>query len=134
MSEFKYRFWVDDKMILPDDPSNDFVILPNGLIQKWNKSKACLEPAPGVIAMPYAGPTDQIGTEICEADIFSFGINMVGEVFYKKETASFLVRFSPPKNDAYLTFFLQMNGKPKIIGNSYQNPELKKLIEKNDAR
>ncbi len=129
MSEFKYRFWVDGKMVLPNDPVNDFVILPNGSIQKWNKSKGCLEPAPGVIALLYAGPTDESGTEICEADIFSFGKNMVGEVFYKKETASFLVRFAAPKNDASLTFFLQMNGKPKIIGNSFQNPELKKLIE-----
>ena len=133
MSEFKYRFWVDGKIILPNDPANDFIILPTGTIQRWNKNLGCLVPASGAIALLYAGPTDANGTEVCESDFLSFAGNKVGEVFYKKQTGSFQVRFAAPKNDATLTFFLQMNSDAKIIGDSYQNPELKRLIEKNDA-
>ena len=136
MSELKYRFWVEGKILLPDDPANDFLVLPNGLIRRWNKSKGCLDPVAGAIALLYAGPTDQAGLEIGEADILNYGENKHGEVFYNKQTGSFLVRFAPPKNEFSLAFFLQLYGKPKIkiIGNSYQNPELKKLLgEKNEA-
>lgn len=133
MSEFKYRFWVDGKMILPNDPANGFVILPTGTIQKWNKTLRCLEPAPGVIALLYAGPIDASGMEVCEADFLSFAGNKVGEVFYKKQTGSFQVRFALPKNDATLTFFLQMNPDAKIIGNGLQNPELKKSIGNSES-
>lgn len=132
MSELKYRFWVDGKMLLPDDPANDFLVLPNGLIHKLNKSNGCLEPAPGVIALLYAGPTDQSELEISEMDVLNYGENKYGEVFYSKQTGSFLVHFPPPKNDSSLAFFISVTGKAniKIIGNTLQNPELKKLIGK----
>ncbi|MDP3921717.1 MAG: hypothetical protein Q8R76_13040 [Candidatus Omnitrophota bacterium] len=128
MGEFKYRFWVDGKMVLPNDPANDFIIHPTGTIQRWDKNQGRLVPVPGVIALLYAGPTDANDKEVCEADFLSFAGNKVGEVFYKKQTGSFQVRFASPKNDSTLTFFLQMNPDAKIIGNGLQNPELKKSI------
>ena len=110
--------------MLPDDSTNEFIVLPNGGVGRWNKERNSIEAAKNVISMAYAGPTDASGKEICDKDILRYGENKVGEVFYNKNTGSFLVRFPPPKNDSSLAFFLQLNGKPKIIGNTLENPEL----------
>lgn len=132
MSNFKYRCWADGKMVLPDDPHNNFVVMPDGSVCKWNKDQQRLEPAPSVMPLLYTGPKDQSGAEVCESDILMFGQDKRGEVFYKAKVGAFQVRFAPPKNNSSLTVFLQMNPDAKIIGNIYQNPELKNWIETND--
>ena len=123
MADIKFRAW--DKLtepmryVLCIDWLNDLVDLNGGIIErKYNNSEE-----DEVILMQYTGLKDNIGKEIYEGDIISFGDNKA-VVFY--EHAKFKAKYRYYNNcycyDA-LSDVLYFK-KVEVIGNIYENKEL----------
>lgn len=75
----------------------------------------------------YTGLKDRDGREIYEGDILDFermpGKNAQGYVAYSDEKARYVVRFQREKYE-WALFWVCAVGKPVVVGNTYENPEL----------
>lgn len=84
----------------------------------------------------YTGLKDQEGKEIYEGDIVDFellrGKKSRGYVTYSDEKARYVVTFQRGKYERALSWVCAV-GKPVVIGNTYENPELLEQEEQPNA-
>lgn len=84
----------------------------------------------------YTGLKDREGKEIYEGDIVDFellrGKKSRGYVTYSDEKARYVVTFQRGKYERALSWVCAV-GKPVVIGNTYENPELLEQEEQPNA-
>ena len=126
--------WSYGNLVVTDSPTkvpyDEFYILP-----KWFVCEDDLEPIERAETIgQYTGLKDREGREIYEDDILDFellhGKKSRGCVEYSNEGARYVVRYQREKYERALSFvcsalsFVCSLGKPVVIGNTYENPEL----------
>lgn len=120
MREIKFRAWIrKDRRMVDKALFIENVGLGDGTVMADEKVQEGQE----LDWMQYTGLKDKNEVEIYEGDILKFGGEQ-GRVYWKNETAQFLVRFEETGLRTPYSNEIGHSSELEIIGNIYSNPEL----------